>query len=668
MGKEEKKQRIGVYICHCGGNISDYVDVEQLRDMMESEESVAISKNVMFACADSNQKEMIKDIEENNLDGIVVASCSPKLHLHTFRNVAERAGLNPYNYVQVNVREQCSWAHSDHPDQASVKAAGLIRAGIKRVACSEALEPVKITARKSVVVVGAGVAGMRAAIELAHMGNEVFLVEKEAVAGGQVAAWNSLYPTNASGRELVNKMVQQIGEIPAIKLFTQTTIKNVSGSLGNFTVEVSIRHEEEETLKLPAGAILVTTGFDPNIPVNGQFGYGTSNRIITLPEFKNRLEDSSDTLVIEGKEIRSVAFIYCVGMRERKGENKYCSRTCCTTTMHTSLELHKKFSDVKSMHLYRDIRTYGKQEVLYDQASKQGDLFLMYKENEPPDVTLDDNQLKIEITDFLTSSRKLELEPDLIVLVTGMEARSDSNQVAQLLKIPIGNDKFFNEIHPKLRPVETVINGIFLGGSCQGPKNITESVQSSLSAAAKINALLCKESLELEPIVARIDEKVCAWCGKCAEVCDYDAIFQIETAGKVVASVNEAKCTGCGICAPVCEPDAIEVAQYTNEEIESMIDGFMEPVKLEEKEAEEGGEEASAGEKLMKEYPEIWHEILGHIDKEPLTIPQIAGQMDRESDLITYHVMTMNKYHILQPAGTDEDQEYFLYTPKIRLS
>ncbi|TSA24954.1 MAG: CoB--CoM heterodisulfide reductase iron-sulfur subunit A family protein [Bacteroidetes bacterium] len=667
MENEGKKQRIGVYICHCGGNISDYVDVEQLSDIMKREEGVVISRDVMFTCADSNQKEMIRDIHEHHLDGFVVASCSPKLHLHTFRNVAQRAGLNPYNYVQVNVREQCSWAHSDHPDQASVKAAGLIRAGIRRVSYSEALEPLRITAVKSVVIIGAGVAGMRAAIELARMGNEVFLVEKEAEGGGQVAAWDTLYPTGTSGKDLTQLMLKQIREIPAIKLFTNATVEHVSGSLGNFMVEVKIRHEKEESLKLPAGAILVTTGFDSNLPAEGTFGYGLSDRVLTLPEFRKRIDEASGNLMVNGKKIRIVAFIYCVGMRQEKGGNKYCSRTCCTTTMHASLELHRKFGNVKAIHLYRDIRTYGKQEVLYNQASQQGDLFMMFKENDPPVVSLQDSRLKIEVTDHLTDRTRFELEPDLLVLVTGMVPRSDSDRIAQLLKIPVGNDKFFNEIHPKLRPVETVINGIMLGGSCQGPKNITESIQSSLSAAAKINAILCKESLELEPIVARINEEACTWCGICAGVCDYDAIFQMETDGKVIAGVNGAACTGCGICAPVCPADAIEVAQYTNHEIESMIDGFMAPVILEEKLAEPGSEEET-GEGLMKEYPGIWKEILKQLDKEPLTIPQIAKQLQQESELITYHVMTMNKYRILEPAGTDEDLTFYLYTPKTRLS
>jgi len=668
MGQTEKKQRIGVYICHCGGNISDYVDVEQLREVMNQEEGVVISKDVMFACADSNQKEMVNDIREHQLDGIVVASCSPKLHRHTFRNVAERAGLNPYNYVQVNVREQCSWPHSDNPSQASVKAAGLIRAGIRRVAESEALEPVQVKAVKSVAVIGAGVSGMRAAIELARMGNEVFLIEQAPQAGGHVAAWDTLYPTGSSGKELVARMLREIAAIPSIKLFLSASVERVTGSLGNFSVEVKVRHPREEMMTFPAGAILVTTGFSPNQPEENEFSYGQSERIITLPQLKQHLDQASGKLVVSGKDIRSVAFIYCVGMRQSDGPHKYCSRTCCTSTMHASLELTRKFSDIRVMHLYRDIRTYGKQEVLYEQASRKGDLFMMFKEQDPPSVSMHGDRIFVEVTDHLTARKKLELQPDLLVLVTGMEARKDNSEVARLLKIPLGSDQFFNEIHPKLRPVETVINGVFLGGSCQGPKNITESLQSSLSASAKINAILCKETLELEPIVARIDPQACTWCDKCSSVCEYDAIFQIETAGKLVASVNEATCTGCGICAPVCPADAIEVAQYTDAEIESMIDGFMKPVSLEYQDTAESTAPEQNGSGLMKEYPGIWKEILAHLESEPLTIPQLARNMSKDSALLTWHVMTMNKYHIVEPAGTDDDQEYYLYTPKTKLS
>lgn len=665
MEEKPKKQRLGVYICHCGGNISDYVDVEQLRDIMAGEDNVVVSKNVMFACADSNQKEMINDIREKQLDGIVVASCSPKLHLHTFRGVAERAGLNPYDYVQVNVREQCSWAHSDHPDQASYKAAGLIRAGIRRVSSAEALKNIEVHAQKSVVVIGAGVAGMRASIDLANMGNQVVLVEKEPEAGGQLKGKGKLFPTNQTGREIVDRLLDEIRRTPNITLFTSASLEKVTGSIGNFKAEIRTGGETGELMTFMAGAILVTTGYESYLPKEGEFGYLPGSRVITLNEFDQLVDASSGRLVYNGKPVRSVAYVYCVGMRQEKGENKYCSRSCCTAAIHSSLTLHDKFSGIKAFHLYRDIRTYGKNEVLYERSSKSGDIYLLYREKEPPVVEPSGDQVKVKVKDFLTRKKELEFETDLVVLVTGMVPRTDSTTIAEKLKIPIGSDRFFNEIHPKLRPVETVINGVFLGGSCQGPKNITESVQSSLAAASKINAIIRKETLELEPIVAKIDVNACTWCGKCQEVCEYDAIFQIETAGKVVASVNETVCKGCGICAPVCPADAIDIAQFTNSEIEGMIDGFSERVELvvsKEKEAGEG-ESAGAG---MKDFPQIWRSIMETLDGRQCSIPQLAEEMKADPALITWHIMTMNKYFLVEPAGTDDDEEFYLYQLKNR--
>jgi len=663
MEEKEKKKKIGVYICHCGGNISDYVDVEQLRDLVGQEENVTISKNVMFACADSNQKEMIKDIQEKHLDGIVVASCSPKLHLHTFRGVAERAGLNPYNYVQVNIREQCSWAHSDHPDQASYKAAGLVRAGIRRVASSESLVNIEIKAHKSVVVIGAGVAGMRAAIDLARMGNQVVLVEKEAYAGGQLSGKGPVFPTNQKGQDLVDRLLEQVHSSSNITLFTSASVEKVSGSLGNFKVDVRVGETPGELMTYMVGAILVATGYESYTPKEGEFGFKSDSRVITLSEFDKLTEASTGTLVYQGKTVKTVTYLYCVGMRQTNGEHPYCSRSCCTAAIHSSLTVHEKFKGIKAFHLYRDIRTYGKNEVLYERSSKAGDNFLLYQEKEPPVVEHKGDFVRVSMKDVLTKKRELELETDLLILVTGMVPRADSQSVASKLKIPVGSDKFFNEIHPKLRPVETVINGVFLGGSCQGPKNITESVQSSLAAAAKINAIIRKETIQLEPTVARINAEACTWCGKCQEVCEYDAIFQLETNGKVVASVNEASCKGCGICAPICPADAIDIAQYSNDEIEGMIDGFSEEVGLKAGEAV-SGQEAVGSETGMKDFPQIWKSIMESLSEEPLSIPQIAGNLGLRPELVTWHVMTMNKYFLLEPAGIDDNDEYYRYQLK----
>lgn len=654
------KQRIGVYICHCGGNISDYVDVEQLGKLMAKEDGVIISKDVVFACSDSTQKDIEKDIKEMNLDAIVVASCSPKLHTHTFRGVAERAGINPYNYVQVSVREQCSWAHSDKPMDATIKAYGLIRAGINRVSHSEALEIIEIKAQKAVAVIGAGVSGLRAAIDLARMGNQVYLIEKEAEVGGKVLTSGKLFMTGENGKEVIDRLYQRIKEMNNINIFTNANLENISGSFGNFMIDVNVAGE---LLKLNVGSVLVTTGFDFYQPKEGEYGYQLSDKVITLPQFNKLINSNSGKLTYNGKTIKTIAYIYCVGNRQSKGENKYCSRQCCTAAIYSSLNVHEKFEGIKAFHLYRDIRTYGKQELLYQESSRKGDVYIKFEEKEPPVIEVNEDKLSIKVKDYLTSKKELMLDADLVVLVTGMVSRSDSSDISGKLKIPIGNDKFFNEIHPKLKPVETVIKGIYIGGACQGPKNISESVQSALSGAAKINAAICKGSIELEPIVARINSETCIWCNKCSEVCEFDAIKPIESNGKMIAEVNISSCTGCGICAPVCPTNAIEVAHFTDNEIESMIDGFASPVNILPREHANSKTSSSKAQSLAG-YPKIWRTIANVLTEKPLTIPQIAEQINISVQDVTWNIMTMNRYGFIEPAGLDDDEAYYMYKLK----
>lgn len=730
------KERIGIYICHCGGNISDYVDVEGIGKMLNKEDGVVISKDVMFACADSNQKDMINDIEEYKLDSIVVASCSPKLHLHTFRGVAERAGLNPTNYVQVNIREQCSWPHSDQPREATVKAVGLIRAGINRVSHSESLDNIEITVKKSVLIVGAGVAGMKAAIDLAKLGNEVYLVEQDYFVGGHVAQAGKLFMSNQNGQDIVTKLYNEIKTYTNITLFTGASIDKVSGSLGNFNVDVKVKprfikgnskaetikeamencpafvedkfnlgfakrkaiyknydealpnvpvvvpealkdekdflekyaasfdfNQKEEILSLVAGSVMITTGFDSYQPLQGEFGYKDVPNVVTLPEFNRMIELSPEKLIHNSKQVKKVAFIYCVGNRQKKGENKYCSRQCCSSAIHTSLKINDKYEDVTAFHLFRDIRTYGKQEILYEKSSKQGDIYIRYEEKDPPTVESMGEKALLKVKDYNTSKMELEIEADLVVLVTGMVSRHDSKEVSEKFKIPIGSDKFFNEIHPKLKPVETVIKGVFIGGTCQGPKNVSESVQSSLSASAKINAILKEGTVSLDPVIARVNKDACVWCGKCDSVCEYTAIREISAGDKNIASINEGLCTGCGICAPVCPENAIEVAQFTDLEIESMIDGFMQEIVLDDKsDDKEEVEEKSVLQ--MKEFPQLWKDIASTIDGEKKTIPEITKVLGTEGETVTYNLMTMYKYGVVVTDGMEEDMEYYYYTLK----
>jgi len=588
-------KKLGVYICHCGGNISDYVDVEKVKQAIENEDGVFLAKTTMFACGDSNQKEMVEDIKGNALDGVVVASCSPKLHLLTFRSVSERAGLNKYNYVHANIREQASWAHSDNKSGATEKAINIVKAAIAKVRYAETLEPIRVAAEKSVAVIGAGVAGMKAAIQLSNLGCRVYLIEREHFVGGRVAQWDTLFTTNETGKELITRLYNEVLAKKNITLYTGAELISNAGNIGDFKIKVKITpryvkescsaselqkaisvcpvevpddfyfditkrkaiysnypaeypqlpaidiknctrcgecgkvcaaidlSQEEETIDLTVGSILMATGFDPYTPADGEFGYNTFKNVVTLPQFKKIADLNDKKLIFNGREVKHIAYIYCVGSRQNEGKNKYCSRYCCTSAIHTAIEVKKKFGDIYNYHFTRGIRTYGKQEVLYDESSKMGDIYLQSYEDDPPVVSVNNNTTVVKINDIMTGRKELEVEADIVVLVTGMEPRKD-NSVGSLLKLPRGRDNFFNEIHMKLRPVETVIDGITISGTSQGPKNIMETMNSALSAATKSYSYISKGELELEPLVAKVDKDLCSWCDACTKACPFDAV------------------------------------------------------------------------------------------------------------------------------------------------
>lgn len=567
------KKKIGVYICHCGGNISDYVDIQKVKDAVKDEANVYLLKNTMFACSDSSQKEMVEDIQTGQLDAIVVASCSPKLHVPTFRAVAERGGLNPYNYVQVNIREQSSWAHSDNKMGATEKAILLVKAGIARASESEALIPMKIPATNAVAVIGAGVGGMRSAIALADMGSEVYLIEKEETVGGHTADMETLFPTGIRGKELVGNLSSEIKKRGNIKVFTHAELIEKKGGIGNFDIKVRV---EEQTLPLHIGAFVVNTGFDSYEPKKGEYRYGELENVITLPVFKKLIDTSEGELVYQGRTIKKIAYIYCVGSRQdQMGDNKYCSRYCCTAAIHSSLEVKRKFRNITNLHFNRGIRAYGKQELLYNESSANGDIYLQFALDSIPQIEQKGSKTIVKVKDILTAGKIVETEADLVVLVTGMVPRRNDDLVS-LLKIPIGRDHFFNEIHMKLRPVETVIDGVFIAGTCQAPKNILETINSSMAAAAKANSILTKGEISLDPTLAMVNPAACILCDKCFSACVFDAIAETEYEGRNVAKIIESNCKGCGMCTPVCPTDAIELAGFTNAQVEGMIDALSE--------------------------------------------------------------------------------------------
>jgi heterodisulfide reductase subunit A len=638
---EDSRLRIGVYICHCGGNISDYVDVKNVAEEIGKEANVVVAKDVMFACSDSSQNEMVEDIKAKKLDRLIVASCSPRLHDVTFRNVSQRAGLNPYTYFHVNIREQSSWAHTDDKKGATQKAFREVRSALAYSRLSEPLAGIKAQSTPAVLIVGAGVAGLRAAIDLANAGIAVHLVEREPFLGGHVPQLSRIYPSGESGPEIINKLVREALSNENVAVYANAEIASVEGYVGNFEVTISTKpryfkticpalasvqetskqtipnqfdygltkrdavilppyegaypaipcldrercpleyldqlhaacgpkaldpEEKSESIRVKVASIIVATGFDPYEPTIGEFGYGLYKSVMTLQQLHRSIE------LAALDKVRDIAFIYCVGSRqtptmEKQDANTYCSRYCCTATMNVSLSLLRNTKGLRLYHLYRDIRTYGLNETLYEEASKEGVVFLKYSEESPPSVSEKNGKLVVKVKDLLTPiDEELEIPVDLVVLVTGMTTRKDNEKLYSMLKISKGKDKFLLEIHPKLKPVETAISGVFIAGTAQAPRDISETLASAQAAAAKAASIALKKELVLEPFVAHVNSNQCSLSKECTQECKYDAIEIREKAW-----VNPARCTGCGACVAVCPTGAIELNGLSNEQIKAMI-------------------------------------------------------------------------------------------------
>jgi heterodisulfide reductase subunit A len=620
-----EEPRIGVYICHCGGNISDVVDVQQVAEEVQKIQQVKVARTNMFMCSDPGQELILEDLKNENLDAVVVASCSPKLHELTFRNALKRGGHNPFLYEHANIREQVSWAHRHDAGEATKKALRLVAAAVAKAVLLDPLEPIRLEAHPHAVVIGGGISGLTAAQRLSKQGIGVTLIEKSPYLGGQTAQLDRVYPTEEKAGDLLTGLVEYVVDDPNITVYTQAEVVSSSGTIGDFLLQIRTRNgarppgigavskkvvyrpfegcavrsdwslPEDEILEIKAGVVVMATGFKHYEPRSGEYGYGESPRVITLPDFIKVLSPDGPTggrLEFQGSPVRDVALIHCVGSRQVDGihepqadgrVNGYCSRVCCTATLQAANEIKGRFPSVNVYEYYQDIRAYGRgHEDYYENASKNGVLFFRFTPDSPPVVEKSgpssSHPLRVRVNDTLTFGEDVEALVDLVVLSVGMMP-NDISDLVNVFKMPVGVDRFLQEVHPKLRPVEMSVNGLLLAGTSQGPRDITESCASAAAAASKAAIALGKGYVELEPFVAQVDPALCDGCGLCLPECSYQGaltLTDLELDGQVEhkALVNPALCRGCGACAAVCPHRAINVSGWTLDQFDAMVDAI----------------------------------------------------------------------------------------------
>ncbi|MCI0716405.1 MAG: CoB--CoM heterodisulfide reductase iron-sulfur subunit A family protein [Chlorobi bacterium] len=664
--------RIGFYICHCGHNIASIVDVVEVQKYAATLPGVTVSRDYKYMCSDPGQELIQQDIKEHNLNRIVVASCSPLLHEHTFRLAAEKAGLNPYYFHMVNVRENVSWVH-DNKEQATEKAKDLARAAIKRVFFHKPLEKKTVQIKPDVLIVGGGIAGIHSALTIANAGKHVYLVEREPTIGGHMAMFDKTFPTLDCAACILTPKMSAVKSHPNITLWTYSEVEKIDGFVGNYkaTIKRKPRYVNEELCvgcldcieaciykeakypdefnlglskrkpiyipfpqatpqvvlfdpetcidfkshrckktcieacernaidlkqtakfeEIEVGTVIISTGFKTYDPkLSPQYGYGKLPNVYTSLEIERLVNASGPTagevVTRDGKKPESVGIIHCVGSRDEKS-NKWCSRVCCMYSLKLA-HLIKEHTGAEVYNFYIDMRTPGKgYEEFYDKFMNEGVHFIRGRVAEVTDWALvpeEENKLTIRVEDTLIGVVR-RIPVDMVVLSVGLEPREDASEIRRMFNISCSSEGFFLERHPKLAPVNTFTDGIFIAGACQGPKDIPDTVAQA-GAAAEALSLISAGKIELEPNTAQVIEKYCSGCKSCIPLCPYTAISFKEDIKK--AYINEALCKGCGTCVAACPSGSITQNMFEDEQIFSEIEGLLKfaGIELEEKEVE----------------------------------------------------------------------------------
>ncbi len=562
----QQEPRIGAFICHCGINIGGYVDVPQVFEYVKTLPGVVYAEENLYTCSQDTQEKIKEVIKEHDLNRIVVASCTPRTHGPLFQQTIREGGLNKYLFEMANIRDQCSWVHMHERDAATEKAKDLVRMAVAKARLIEPLSQQSLGVTQRAMVIGGGISGMAASLSLADQGFEVFLVEKEDKLGGMA---NKIYYTLEGGdvQEKLKETVKQVSQADKIKVYLNTSIKDIKGFIGNFKTTVQSGPGESQTEELEHGIVVVAAGAQEL--KSEEYLYGKDERVVTQLELEKMLATPKSSV----SKLNSVVMIQCVG--SRYDERPYCSRICCSQAIKNALKIKETNPKANIYILYRDIRTYGFKEEYYQKAREAGIIFIRYDlENKPKIVKSDPKEGRIRLKVFDPIVQKvLLIDTDLLALSVAIVAGANNEELSQLLKVPLNEDKFFLEAHVKLRPVEFATEGVFLCGLAHSPKSIDESISQAYAAASRATTILSKEYIEIEGIVATIDREICSGCKLCIEVCPYGAISYIEA--EDVAEVNEALCKGCGNCAATCPSKACLVKNFKDEQIYAQIEALL---------------------------------------------------------------------------------------------
>ncbi|MHA1247306.1 MAG: 4Fe-4S binding protein [Candidatus Thorarchaeota archaeon] len=648
------EKRIGVFLCHCGSNIAGVVDIPRVMEAVKDLPNVVHVEDYKYLCSKPGQ-QIIKDrISEHRLDGVVIGSCSPRMHELTFRQVMREAGLNPFLLEIANLREHDSWIHQNEPEAATEKAIDLIRMAVARARLLEPLEEPEVQITRASMVVGGGIAGISAALDMANAGFKVYLVEKEPSIGGKMARWDKTFPTLDCASCILTPRMAEAGSHPNIELITMAEVEKVDGYVGNFEVTIRQRpryvdidkctscgdctdvcpvdvpaefdayltyrkaiyipfaqavpssyvldmenclgvdavrcgkckeacgagainyDDHEKLIRIKVGTIIVATGFELfDATQKEEYGYGEFPNVVNLGEVERMLSSAGPTQghVVRPsdlKEPKRVVYIQCVGSRDER-TNRYCSRICCMTAIKQARMIRDKLG-AEIYVFYIDLRTFGKgYEEFYESTAAAGVTFIRGRVGE----ILEDpetHNLTVRGEDTLLGKPVQLDNVDLVVLSTGVVPPKSAKKLAQILNLSQSPDGFLLEAHPKLRPVDSFNDGIFVAGMAQGPKDIPDTVAQAKAAAAGAMALMGKGKITIEPYFSVVNEQKCSGCAVCVSVCPYNAI-KINERNK--AEINPAVCKGCGTCTAACASGAIKSQHYTDDQIEAMITEYL---------------------------------------------------------------------------------------------